>query len=136
MPYVYSTATASGSYCHYEKVPSNPDNRGAPGHNKLLKKVTINGGANVATKHLVTPRGAVTEVSDEDLEFLMQHAAFKRHMEAGFLSVDKKKVDPDKKALDMTPEDDSAPVTPKDFEKGENSQENAKVYKGKFKGKL
>lgn len=135
MPYVYSTATCSGTYVKYQDVPANSDNKSSPGHNKVVKSVTIQGGNGVATRHLITPKGMVTKVSDEDLAFLMQNRSFQRHMDAGFITVDKKKVDPAIKAKDMTEKDGSAPLTPKDFEKGEQSDENTKVYKGVPKSK-
>lgn len=108
MPYVYSTATGGIDYVKY-KPSSDRAN-----HNEVVKKVSIAGGANLApvVGRLITPRGVVTKVSEKDLEFLLQDEAFKRHMEAGFMHVEKENLDADKVAKKMTARDASAPITP------------------------
>ena len=129
--YVYSTATCSGAYVEYH-----PMSDGAS-HAVVRKKVVINGGHGVAQQNgtmmgaIYTPRGVVTQVSDEDLEFLERNPAFRRHVDRGFLVVDSKKVDPEKKAANMAQADGSAPITPKDFEKSEHSTPNTPIYKAK-----
>lgn len=128
MPYVYSTATCAGTYIEYQ-----PDTIKGHGHSIALRKVVINGGNGVATRHLTTPKGAVTEVTDGELEFLLKNKSFQRHMKAGFISYDNTKVEPEKKAADMAEGDNSIPLTPKDFEEGENSSAEARIYKGKSK---
>jgi hypothetical protein len=135
MPYVYSTATCSGTYVEYQKSPPISENKSSPGHNKILRKVVINGGHGVATKSLHTPLGVVTQVSNEDLDFLLKNQSFQRHVAAGFLSYDKKKVEPEKKIQNMAQKDGSSPLTPKDFEKGENGDETIKTFKGLPKSK-
>src|SRR5579859_1519785 len=114
MPYVYSTATCSTNYCEY--APTDDKNKG---HAVIRKKVLIQGGHGIASQfhnggmgHIHTPKGVATEVSEEDLEFLLQDKNFIRHMEAGFITVDKKKVDPAKRAENMKQKDGSAPLTP------------------------
>ena len=133
MHYVYSTATCPIAYIKY-KPPlesEKSDRRGAgAGHNQILKKVTINGGHGVNTKHLFTPQGVVTQISEEDMDFLLENEAFQRHVKAGYMSYDKKKVDPAKKAVNMSAKDGAAPLTPKDFEKGENDSEDLRIYRG------
>ena len=125
MNYVYSTATCGAFYCLYES--GSEKDLGVVKH-----KVEIKGGHGVATpKTCITPRGVVTMVSDEDLEFLMKNDSFIKHMKAGFLTVDKKEVAPEKKAKDMAQKDGSAPLTPSDFATGENSSTETKVYKKK-----
>lgn len=126
MPYVYSTATCDGSYVEYK-----PDSSRGHGHSEIIKKVTIKGGHGVATKNFVTPKGVMTKVTDEELEFLLKNKSFQRHVKAGFMAYDKSKVDPEKKAIDMAPGDNSRPLTPKDFEKSENSTVENRLYKGK-----
>lgn len=103
MPYVYSTASNSAKYCAYDT--SQP--AGAPA--LLIKEVLIQGGANIGAKGLQTPLGVATHVSDEDLEFLMNNPAFKRHVAKGHLIVSSNKKDANKVAADMTPTDNSAP---------------------------
>ena len=125
MPYVYSTITNSTFYTQYRKTNAN-----ALG--VIEKKVLIKGGHGVAVpKTIMTPWGVPTEVSDADLEFLLQNEAFQRHMKAGFITVDKKEVKAEKKAVDMNLKDGSQPLTPKDFDKSQNSDENTKIYKTK-----
>ena len=113
MPYVYSTATADINYCDYHPGPA------TEGSARLKRKVLIKGGANLAPLHgrLITPRGMVTQVSEEELSFLQNNEAFKRHMAAGYMHVDKANKDPDKvAAAGMAPQDGSAPITPKSKE--------------------
>lgn len=114
MPYVYSTATGGIDYVQYK-----PSSIHAASH-QVLRKVSIAGGANLAPVQgrLVTPKGVATHVSDEELKFLMNDETFKRHMAAGFMYVDEKKMDADKVVRDkgMNPQDGSAPITPKSKE--------------------
>ena len=129
--YVYSTATNSGTYVEYEKnmasdiaIPKKwPD--GKP------MRVTIKGGHGVANKHMFTPRGVVTKVDDREMEWLLTNPAFKRHMDKGFITYDKKNIAPEKKARDMEQKDGSAPLTPGDYEETENSHPGHRIYKAK-----
>ena len=136
MYYVFSTGTCSGTYVEYQKVPDISENKSSPGYNRAIRKVTINGGHGVATKHLFTPKGVVTQVSDDDMQFLLGNSSFRRHVDAGFITYDKKKVDQEKKIQNMAQKDGSAPLTPADFEKGENGDETTKVFKGLPKSKV
>ena len=135
MPFVYSTCANSGTYCEYE--PSTADNKNR-GHHVARKKVTIRGGHGVAQQQkgagfggIYTPMGVATEVSDEDLEFLLQNKSFQRHVASGHITYDKKKIEPEKKVQNMAEKDGSAPLTPKDFTEGEYSSDQAKIYKKK-----
>jgi hypothetical protein len=128
MPYVYSTATGASTYIEYA-----PDNDKNKGHAVIVRKVTIKGGHGVATKNLITPKGVMTKVTDEELEFLLKDANFQRHMKAGFMNYDKSKVDPEKKATNMAKGDNSAPLTPDDFKEGEHSSAESRIYTGKPK---
>lgn len=134
MPYVYSTATCSTAYVKY-KPQSVSGDRGSTGHNQIVKKVVVNGGHGISNKFMITPIGVVTKVSDEDLDFLLQDDSFQRHMKAGFVSYDKKRIEPEKKAENMALKDGSSPLTPKDFEEGQNDGEDLRVYKGIPKSK-
>jgi len=131
--YVYSTATCDGTYVDYGPADSNKN----VGFSKAVKKVVIRGGHGVAQQTglnrgaIYTPQGVMTQVSDEDLEFLENNKAFQRHKERGFIAVDKRKVDPEKHAVNMNPKDGSAPITPKDFELSESSTPETPIYKRK-----
>lgn len=131
MYYVYSTMTCDVEFRLYKKNSSKDlaqiekDSKGKP------IRIVINGGNGVANKVLYTPKGAVTEVSDEHMEILKNDISFQRREKRGFLSYDKKKIEPEKKAQDMSEKDKSAPLTPKDFEPGANDSESNRVYKKK-----
>lgn len=73
--------------------------------------VFIAGQANLMTKHMYTPRGRVTEISDEQYAQLKNNHVFKLHKENGFIAVENRKEDPDKVATDMEASDKSAPLT-------------------------
>ena len=101
MYYVCSTTTCSGIYVEY-----NPSEKSLNSHSTVKKKVLINGGHGVATvKNLHTPKGVVTVVSDEDIEFLLKNSSFQRHVAAGHITYDKKKIDPEKKIVNMAQKD-------------------------------
>jgi hypothetical protein len=116
MPHVYSTATAGQDYIQYEKGPNDTP---IP-----VRTVRIAGGANLANKNFLTPRGVSSTVTDDELEFLKKHPHFQHHMKAGFMTYDEKKraSDIDDVVGDMKAADKSAPKTPKDFEKGNGAK--------------
>lgn len=106
MYYVFSTMTSSNQYIVYSE---NPNKNLA----EIKRRITIHGGANVATKSLYTPRGIMTEVSDEDMGILQTDFAFQQHQKNGFITIEKKKSDPEKVAkAKLKAEDESAPITP------------------------
>jgi len=108
--YVYSTLTNDMSYNTF--APKDKDS----GHqvNEIVHSVLIKGGTNRADQvKLFTPRGVVTEVSESDYEHLQNNPMFKYHMDKGFITVRKSKVDPEvAAAADMEQRDGSAPHTP------------------------
>lgn len=109
MPFVYSTLTADQAYAVWEKG----------GGDLPLKKTIclIRGGAGLANKNLITPRGVATHVTPAQLEALEQCDAFKRHKERGYIRVDDKELDAEKVADSMEGADGSKPLTEADFEK-------------------
>ena len=118
MPYVYSTITAPTKYCEYHPTPEGAASA------RIKRTVLINGGANLAPSNrglssvvLMTPRGAVTRVTDDELGFLENNAAFKRHRDRGFLAVEAKEKDINTVvSAGMNPQDESAPLTPRSKE--------------------
>lgn len=77
--YIHSTASQPMTYPIYAGGTDRP---------QKIKEIVIAGRANVADpRTLVTPTGAVTEVSDADLELLKKSAAFQRHVARGFMRV-------------------------------------------------
>lgn len=106
MHYVYSTLSAGVNYANYQKLYD---------INVKTHHVAIAGGANVANKHFVTPQGVVTEVSDSDMDFLLQHPTFKFHVEKGFITHNKKEIRVEKAIENMESKDKSAPKSKADF---------------------
>lgn len=108
MPYVYSTLTNNNSFMDYEKSQ--------PGAPLVVKRsVTIKGGTGIANKHLFTPMGVATEVSEEDLDFLKANDGFRHFVDKGFITYREKEVHPEVAASDMDTRDQSTPVMPQDF---------------------
>ena len=99
MAYVHSTASQPMNYPIYADGPRQ-------GQARKIKDILIKGTANVIDPHtLFTPTGAVTEISDEDLEMLKKSPAFQRHVAKGFMKViDKSELD----TTDMQKRDNSA----------------------------
>ena len=122
--YLFSTLTFDNLYVIYKKtdVNANP---------VIEKKVLIKGGHLMATKSLITPKGIMTEISDEDFEVLKQDYGFIQHEKNGFLKVEKKKMDAEKASISMEQKDGSTPKTPEDFEKSESGMGNTYKSKGK-----
>lgn len=114
MPYVFSTATNNTVYVEYGE----PVAGGLP---PVKRRVTINGGANLPTKLLVTPQGVATKITDDEAAFLRTNKAFIRHSNAGFMKLQNGAIIGDaqakagKVAADMTAKDKSAPKTAADF---------------------
>ncbi|MDR0736617.1 MAG: hypothetical protein LBF51_07285 [Zoogloeaceae bacterium] len=105
--YVYSTLSAAQEYAGWAK--------GANDLPRIRKMVRINGGANLADKHLITSKGAVTEISEEDEAFLRENEIFRLHEKNGFVRVDRKKETVDKAVAQLEARDISAPDRPDDF---------------------
>ncbi|MCG1038789.1 hypothetical protein KQH49_06780 [Mycetohabitans sp. B5] len=107
MHYVYSTATCDTAYGVWINSGNDLPIR--------TRAIVIKGGAGVANKNLITPRGVVTQVTDEDLALLEKDEAFQRHVKRGFIHVERSKTDPEKVAADMTGRDQASPLVPQDF---------------------
>lgn len=106
--HVYSTLSAPVRYTVYQKSGNDIP--------RAERSVLIKGGANVADKNFITPRGVVTTISVEELALLEQDKLFQLHVKNGYLVVDKSLVDVDKVVADMEGRDESAPLVPEDFE--------------------
>lgn len=106
MPIIYSTMTAGVNYSFYEKR----------GGDSVVRNhvISIKGGAGLATKHLVTPLGVPTVISDEDYELLKKHPLFKEQQAKGFIKLDDKK-EVEAAVADMKLRDGSAPLVPQDI---------------------
>lgn len=110
--YIYSTLTLSAEYVDWQMRDE--------GQLPLKgRSVTIQGGANVPSKSLVTPLGVVTKVSDEDYEFLKENRVFKLQIVNGNIKVHDREHKVEKVVRDMTSKDGSSPLTPDDFPDGD-----------------
>ncbi|HAW1738190.1 TPA: hypothetical protein JLN31_000893 [Escherichia coli] len=111
MPVVYSSCTADNFF---------PVWKGHARKDTYEKGVLIKGGANAQNKRtMITPRGAATVVTAEELELLRADPAFQGFVDRGFMSVDEKGKsthDADEKGADLE-KDKSAQDTPEDYAK-------------------
>lgn len=106
--YVFSTLTCAQLYTGYSKG----------GADLPVKEweVHIQGGSNVAGKHLVTPLGVVTPITEEQKELLETNVVFQAHVKNGFVQVRDTNVDPEVAAADLETRDESAPLVEADFQ--------------------
>lgn len=109
--YVYSTLTGDQVYTNHRT-----DANGVP---QAVSSVFIAGGANLMSKHFVTPMGMATEVTAEQLAELRNNEMFKLHEKNGFIRVSEAREDADKVASDMTGRDKSAPLVEQDLAEDE-----------------
>lgn len=109
--FVFSTATSALEFVQYS-TPKDP--RVLP---EVLRTVRVKGGANLADKHLLTPNGVMTQVTDDEADFLVQNAAFLDAMKRGFIRIERHAANMDSVVNDMVPKDRSAPKTPEDYAK-------------------
>ena len=111
MIYIYSTLSADQDYCLYDK---NTDAHSLP---VPVRVIRVNGKANVMNdKTFLTPRGALTSITEDDLKVLQQIPAFQKHAKANYLTVEKSKADPDEVAKDLVKKDKGAQLTEDDFD--------------------
>lgn len=115
MPHVYSTATNDCSYSHYQKGGADLPVR--------VKTVTVKGGRGWTPTRGKSLFPGITEVSDDDAEFLMSNEAFLRHEKAGFVRIEGSRVEAEKVVADMVTADGSAPLVPEDFKAEETADE-------------
>ena len=115
--YVFSTLACDQLYTAW--TPTSNDMK-EKGH-----QVFIKGGAGVANDRIITPLGVMTEITEDQFAILQQNEDFKRHVKAGFLTVQDKKHDVEKVAADMNRQDPSAPKTPESPEFAKTEDEKA-----------
>lgn len=109
--YVYSTLANDNVYTGYTE--------GGADLPRKTYEILVKGGTGVAGKwtNLMTPRGVVTEITDEEAEALKSNVIFNRHKDNGFVTLDSKYTEPEKVAADMEGRDASAPLVDEDFGK-------------------
>ena len=127
MIHVYSTLSCSQRYVKY--IPGVEGN--LP---REERAILINGGANVADKHFMTPKGVHTLITDEEYECLKENQLFQTHVKNGFISVEEREANIDKVVSNMEGRSQDAPVTPQDYEvDGEHVAEGTTVKTKKRK---
>lgn len=107
MTYIVSHESASVEFPKWVRTKTGVDAQGS---------VVINGGAGVINKKTMeTPKGVITEVSEEDLKFLKTQSLFNEKVANGSLEI----VESEKKAKESSKKgkkDKGAQLTAKDFE--------------------
>lgn len=121
MPYLYSTLSAPTEYTGWKE--------GGADMPTAAWSVVVNAGAGVATKHLITPVGVMTEVTAEELKLLQENDVFKRHLKNGYIKIDEKKHAVEAVVADMEARDNSAPLVEADFAEGEAPKTNVEPVK-------
>lgn len=115
--YIYSTLANHQHYTTYHPTPK--------GQIPVKKHVVmIKGQARlpkVVGTELITPMGIRTEISDEDYEILKTIPLFQTHLKNGYITIDSKRVNPDKKAKDLE-RDPSSPKVESDFPNADEPQ--------------
>lgn len=109
MPYAFSTLSTNQLYTKYLKSENNELSR-------VERTVLIKGGANVADKNFVTPRGVVTEITEEEYAYLKTNDLFNLHVKNGYVTIEERSASVDKVADNMKAADESAPLTPQSYE--------------------
>jgi len=105
--YIYSTLAAPVRYESHTK--------GGGDIPTVASSVLINGGAGVADKHFITPRGVVTPVTEEEFAALQENDLFKLHVTNGYITHEKKQKSVEDAVADMEARDVSDPVQPADY---------------------
>ena len=109
MPYVISKLSADVEYTAYQK--------GEGGIMRVVGRIKVRGGAGVADKRtLITPAGVVTELSADEVKKLQSDPVFKQHEAAGVVEIVLKKPEDPEKVAATLERDESAPLTPNDYE--------------------
>lgn len=120
MPFhVFCTAANSTEFVLYAKQEHQRD------INVAIDSVVIHGGSGVANKKLVTPLGVHTSVPESKMEWLKEDPQFKAMVNAGYISVSDRHVNPEVAAADMVTHDqhtDACPIVPQDFSEKSNRE--------------
>jgi hypothetical protein len=108
--FIYSTLSGNQRYV---KFALDPKGQRLP---REVASVLVRGGANVADRNFITPKGIVTQVTEDEYALLKENSLFQLHVKNGFITVDDAKVDIDKMVAELNGRDQSAPLIEADFE--------------------
>ncbi|MDR0676252.1 MAG: hypothetical protein LBF97_04335 [Elusimicrobiota bacterium] len=127
---ILSTLSNDQNYTTYKK--------GLNGTYIVDKVITIKGKANISNKNLITPKGVLTSINDEDLVLLEKNSSFQTHKSNKFITVLQKNegenligreiTDKEIKNNELEGKDQSSPNTPDTYKK-----QGKKVPKTKLK---
>lgn len=114
---VFSTMSAAVRYVDWKPGAG----EGAPAQEG--ESVVVKGGAGVADKNIVTPRGVATMVTEAQAAMLRANAVFKLHQANGFVSLEEVPAPPSSDAVEgkvakLEGRDASAPLVDQDFAPG------------------
>ncbi len=129
MFHVFSTLANSNRYMKYRQAPQNDINIAE-------RTVLIKGGSGVHHKSIGTPLGVYNSVEDEDMEWLKEDPTFKKHVANGYITVEKRKVNPEVAAANMVTHNqrtDACPIVPEDF-RDDGKRETIKPVRNKKAG--
>ena len=108
--YVLSKLTGAQEYNFYAENT-------AEGVNQVTCSIHINGGANLADKHFITPDGVITEITEEQAARLKTHPVFKQHEANGYIKIVNTQKEAEEAKKDTEEGDNSSPLTPKKYAK-------------------
>lgn len=88
--------------------------------------VIINGGAGVANKHLWTPQGVVTNLTDEEYDQVKAYPPFLDYIKSGHFVVSSTENDPNKVAKDMNKDNSAAQMSTEELTKTTGAKSKSK----------
>ena len=125
MAFILSTLSAPVEYTIYCKDFAGDQ----PTLNRVIRKIVIDGYANMASKHFITEKSVLTEVTDEELELLKANKVFLMHVNNGYLKIIETKTND---TSNMEEFDKSAPLTPDRYTKhAEEYESQTGIRRGK-----
>ena len=125
MAFILSTLSAPVEYTIYCKDFAGDQ----PTLNRVIRKIVIDGYANIANKHFITEKSVLTEVTDEELELLKANKVFLMHVNNGYLKIIETKTND---TSNMEEFDKSAPLTPDRYTKhAEEYESQTGIRRGK-----
>jgi hypothetical protein len=92
--------------------------KAAGGERYISKEIKVNGKANVADKKtLLTPKGAITQITKAEYEELLKNDTFNMHVAGGYITVmeDNNQYKAQEAADKVKNKDKSAQLTPEDY---------------------
>ena len=120
--YIFSTLTNDQVYANYKLPVGSRQQRLVAEKINSKNGIFIEGGANlrkIADRSIVTPKGVMTKVSQDEYKYLCRCAGFVDHFEGGYIAIEAKEHKATDVAKNMKAKDKSAQKTKGDFKDGE-----------------